>query len=77
MLQISGSMRAHIDHILQRRSHPGQDLRIDPMIFHIVFISAVAANWQEYLEYLQSQIAIFVNIYNHPQHDTYANFPAT
>lgn len=30
------------------------------MVPHIIFISAMAANWQDYLEYLHSQLAILV-----------------
>lgn len=73
MLQISESIRAHINQILQRGSHENECSSIDPMIFHVVFISAMAANWQEYLEHLQSQIAILVSICNRRRYDAYAS----
>lgn len=44
------------------------------MIFHIIFISIMTANWQKYFEYFQSQFIILVNIYNHRQHNVFANF---
>jgi hypothetical protein len=40
--------------------HQNDNLGIDPMVPHIIFISAMAANWQDYLEYLHSQLAVLV-----------------
>jgi hypothetical protein len=60
LLQVSRRMRAKLDQALRSRAYKNDKLGIDPVVPHIIFISAMAANWQEYLEYLHSQLAILV-----------------
>jgi hypothetical protein len=54
-------MRAQLDQALQNRSQKNVELGINPMVPHIIFISAMAVNWQEYLEHLQLQLSVLVN----------------
>jgi hypothetical protein len=60
LLQVSRRMRAKLDQALRSRAYKNDKLGIDPVVLHIIFISAMAANWQDYLEYLHSQLAILV-----------------
>jgi hypothetical protein len=60
LLQVSSRMRAKLDQALRSKLHKNDNLGIDPMVPHIIFISAMAANWQDYLEYLHSQLAVLV-----------------
>jgi len=61
LLQVSDKMRAQLDQALQNRSQKNVELGINPMVPHVIFISAMAVNWQEYLEHLQVQLSVLVN----------------
>ncbi|PMD19759.1 hypothetical protein NA56DRAFT_705470 [Hyaloscypha hepaticicola] len=58
LLQVSDKIRAQLDQALQNRSQKNVELGINPMVPHIIFISTMAVNWQEYLEHLQLQLSV-------------------
>jgi len=54
-------MRATLDQALRSKMYKNAYLRVDFMLSHMIFLSAMAENWQDYLEYLRSQLAFFVS----------------
>lgn len=60
LLQVSRRMHAKLDQALRSKAYKNDNLGIDPVVPHIIFISAMASNWQGYLDYLHSQLAILV-----------------
>ncbi len=54
-------MRATLNQALRSKIYKNAHLKVDFMLPHMIFLSAMAGNWQNYLEYLRSQLAFFVS----------------
>lgn len=59
-LQPSNGVRAQLEQALESSLEQGREENESAIYFHIIFLSSMAGNWQEYLEYLHSQITAFV-----------------
>jgi len=61
LLHVSTRMRATLNQALRSKIYKNAHLGVDFMLPHMIFLSAMAGNWQDYLEYLRSQLAFFVS----------------
>ena len=61
LLHVSTRMRAKLDQALRSKIYQNAHRGIDSMLPHMIFLSAMAGNWQDHLEYLRSQLAFFVS----------------
>jgi hypothetical protein len=61
LLQLPGEMRSKLEKTLQGKLYNTNDLGIDPMVPHLIFISSMATNWQPYIEHLHSQLTSLVS----------------
>lgn len=61
ILQPSKGVRAQLEQALESSLEQGQEGNESAIYFHVIFLSSMAGNWQEYLEYLHSQITVFVS----------------
>lgn len=60
ILQPSNGVRVQLKQALESSIDQGQEGDESTAYFHLTFLSSMAGNWQEYLEYLHSQVAVFV-----------------
>ena len=67
LLHISKRMRTTLDRTLKSNIHKNTHRGVDSMLPHMIFLSAMAGNWQDYLEYLRSELASFVIPPNYPR----------
>lgn len=54
-------MRATLDQALGSKTYTNAYRGVDAMLPHMIFLSAMAGNWQDYIEYLRSELAVFVS----------------
>lgn len=67
ILQPSNGVRAQLEQALESGLEQGREGNESAIYFHVIFLSSMAGNWQEYLEYLHSQITVFVGSTIHSQ----------
>jgi hypothetical protein len=67
VLQLSNGVRTQLEQALESSLEQGREGDKSAIYFHIIFLASMAGNWQEYLEYLHSQITVFVGAAIHPQ----------
>lgn len=60
LLQVSNQAHSKLDQALRSYSHRNSSLGVHPMVPHLIFISAMAANWRAYLQHLRSKLTILV-----------------
>ena len=65
ILQPSSGICDHLNQILEQDMTDPQAPEVRIAQVHLAFVSLMANNWQEYLEYLQSEMVIFVRIQAH------------
>lgn len=67
ILQPSDGVRAQLKRVLESSLEQGRKSNESAIYFHVIFLSSMAGNWQEYLEYLHSQVTVFVGFITHFQ----------
>lgn len=67
ILQSSNRVRAQLKLALKSNLEQGREIDENAIYFHIIFLASMADNWQEYLEYLHSQITSFVRVTIYPE----------
>jgi hypothetical protein len=60
LLQVPNRARAKLDQALRSHSYKNSSRGVYPMVPHLIFISAMAANWQAYLQHLRSRLTTLV-----------------
>lgn len=60
ILQPANDVCAQLEQLLKRGTDTDQESEGRAVHFHVVFLSLMASNWQDYLEYLHSQLASLV-----------------
>ena len=60
LLHVSTRMRVTLNRTLRSKNCKNAHLGVDSMLPHMIFLSAIAGNWQDYLEYLRSEPTFFV-----------------
>ena len=61
ILQATESVRTQLEQSLKLRLETDREDDRAGFLFHLIFLSSTAWNWQEYLEYLHLQVSIFVS----------------
>lgn len=67
ILQPSNGVRAQLKQALESSLEQSREGDESTAYLHIIFLSSMAGNWQEYLEYLHSQVNAFVGAAIHFQ----------
>ena len=62
VLQPPSGTRDHVYQILEQNTADPQASEACAVKVHLAFFALMASNWQEYLEYLQSELAPFVGM---------------
>lgn len=60
LLHISSKMRAKLNQALDHKFYRNDTAAVNSMLPHLIFLSAMAGNWQDYIEYLCSQLTVLV-----------------
>lgn len=56
MLQPSGRCREHLDKISQANTEDHSHLFANPMLLHLHFLTAMAGQWEDYIQDLQDRL---------------------
>lgn len=67
VLQPSNGVRAQLEQAFESSLEQDQEGNESAIYFHVIFLASMAGNWQEYLEYLHSQVTVFVGSTIHSQ----------